>query len=252
MSLSTIEQLQLEETILPSPHSSELSESAENSFIYRFGAKNEPHIAELYHSNSKLNPHSTLNPVGQKKLSEIRQWFFEKAWCLQTHDLTAAAEGRILIKWEKLPAKLGTLLAPFTQKDFSPNQLLYAIDLMVLTEHYLLRAIPWRGFLWIERKFENEDWDKLREAVLDISLSQSSVLFLVACPWRHMLLVGPRGYRDTLIDAGKLMNELENIANEQDMKLAMTTLFYDESVDKLLLLDGIERATVAIAVLKEN
>lgn len=251
MSLSTIEQLQLEETILPSPDSGELTELAESSFSYRFHAKNEPHIAELYHSNSKLNPHSTLKPAGQKKLSEVRQWFFEKAWSLQTDDLTAEAEGRIFINWKNLPEGLRTLLDPFTQ-DLSLKQLLYAVDLMVLTEDYLLRAIPWRGFLWIERQFEKEDWDKLREAVLDISLPHSPVLFLVACPWRHMLLVGPRGYRDTLIDAGKLMNGLESIANDQEMKLEMSTLFYDESIDKLLLLDGIERATVAIAVLKEN
>jgi hypothetical protein len=252
MSLSTIEQLQLEETILPSPYSGELTELAESAFSYRFEAKNEPHIAELYHSNSKLNPHSTLKPAGQKKLSEVRQWFFEKAWRLQPDDLTAEAEGSILIKWENLPEGLRTLLDPLTQQDSPPSQLLYAVDLMVLTEQYLLRAIPWRGFLWIERQFEDEDWDKLREAVLDISLPHSPVLFLVACPWRHMLLVGPRGYRDTLIDAGKLINGLENIAYEQGMKLEMSTLFYDENIDKLLLLDGIERATVAIAVLKEN
>jgi len=129
MSLSTIEQLQLEETILPSPHSGELSELAESAFSYRFGAKNEPHIAELYHSNSKLNPHSTLNPAG--KLSEVRQWFFEKAWRLQPDDLTAEAEGTILIKWENLPEGLRTLLDPFTQEDSPPSQLLYAVDLMV-------------------------------------------------------------------------------------------------------------------------
>jgi len=72
----------LEESVIPSPHSIDLSETPASDYLYR-QTRDTPHVAELYLENSKLNPHSTQGPIGSgEALEEIREWFFETAYDL--------------------------------------------------------------------------------------------------------------------------------------------------------------------------
>ena len=62
-------QMFLESPMIPSPHSIELSHSATSDYLYR-QVRSKPHLAELYHENSKLSPHSTLQvPLISQRLN---------------------------------------------------------------------------------------------------------------------------------------------------------------------------------------
>ena len=64
-----------------------------------------------------------------------------------------------------------------------------------------------------------------------------------------MMLFGPRGYRHTLFDAGRLLAHFENDAQHHSLRIAVAQNFYDRWVDRSLYMDGVERSTLAVIVI---
>jgi hypothetical protein len=242
----------LEERIVPSPASIELERTAMSDFLQRLCSPS-PHVAELYHENSKLSPWSTVTvPEDDRKLHEAREWFFSTAYALREEDVEPGEAHQIRIGLAGLPEGLRSLLRPFAQKG-PASDLLYGVDLLVLHGHRLYRMVVRTEHLWVERRFTDAERAELEGAVLDLSdlaLSRAgALLFLVGCPWRYMLLYGPRGYRHTLLDAGRLLGHLETAARRSNLPLAVAQNFYDARVDRFLLADGVERSALAILAL---
>jgi hypothetical protein len=240
-----------EELIVPSPHSIELERTAMSDFLQRLCATS--HVAELYHENSKIVPSSTVTvPEDDRKLHEVREWFFTTAYALEESDVEPSEAHQIRIGLAGLPERLGSLLLPFTQPG-PASDLLYSVDLLVLHAGCLYRLIVRTEHLWVERSFSAADMEVLRDSVLDLSdltlARAEALLFLVACPWRYMLLYGPRGYRHTLLDAGRLLGRFEAAARRGNLPLSVAQNFYDARIDRLLLADGVERSTLAILAL---
>ncbi|HYO15215.1 MAG TPA: hypothetical protein VE685_18620 [Thermoanaerobaculia bacterium] len=240
-----------EELIIPSPHSVELERTTMSDFLRRICATS--HVAELYHENSKLVPSSTLTvPEDDRKLHEAREWFFTTAYALEEDVVEPGEAHHIRIGLADLPEGLRSLLRPFTEPG-TASDLLYSVDLLVLHGGRLYRLVVRTEHLWVERSISAPEMEALREAVLDLSdltlARAEALLFLVACPWRYMLLYGPRGYRHTLLDAGRLLGHLETAARRSHLPLAVAQNFYDARIDRLLLADGVERSTLAILAL---
>jgi hypothetical protein len=71
------------------------------------------------------------------------------------------------------------------------------------------------------------------------------VLFVLACPWRYMFLAGPRGYRHTLLDVGRVLHHLETLPALQACRVRVVQDFHDTAVDRFCHADGLERSVYA-------
>jgi hypothetical protein len=244
----------LEETIIPSPNSLDLQRTALSDYVHRF-TSTSPHVAELFQENTKLTPFSTLAvPRDDRSLEELREWFFTTAYAPKEDEVDPARTGDFRATLNDLrPEALGVLLGMFSEPGPVAN-LLYSVDLLVLQGRRLFRLVPRTAFLWIERDVTHDKIQALKAAILDVpapTLARSrTFLFLVPCAWRYMLLYGPRGYRHTLLDAGRILAHLEGSARAHNLAIAVSQDFYDKRVDQFLYVDGVERSVVAIVALQ--
>ncbi|MDE3259264.1 MAG: hypothetical protein OYM47_15650 [Gemmatimonadota bacterium] len=247
--------LLLDGSIVPSPHSIDLSHSALSDYMYRDMRKN-PHLAELYHENSKINPHSTLQvPTDKILLEDVRRWFFTTAYSFDEESEVNGDAG-FSISYKNLPLWLQSPLQPFT-KPGSLTNLLFAVDLVLVHDRLLVRVVPQSENLWIERELVNRD---VRSELCEIFWIKPppkldddfTMLFVVACPWRYMLIYGPRGYRHTLLDIGRLLGHLEHRSNFDGHIMAVHQDFLDTKADEFVQADGVERSVYAILTLLPN
>ena len=237
----------LESSIVPSPHSIDLSHSAASDYLYR-QVRLKPHVAELYHENSKLSPHSTLQiPSDTSVLEQVRRWFFETAYRVDEETLVANGLG-LRSPYDQLPEWLQAPLNLFAKPGSLAN-LLYAIDLLVLYDGMLFRIVPESEYLWIEREAKNEATrlPGLFWRSPPISTEEcSTMLIVVACPWRYMLIYGPRGYRHTLLDIGRLLGYFQYQCEPGEYPVTVHQDFLDTKVDEFIQADGVERSVYAL------
>jgi hypothetical protein len=241
----------LEESVIPSPHSIDLSETPASDYLYR-QTRDTPHVAELYLENSKLNPHSTQGPIGSgETFEEIREWFFETAYDLDGDTYLKRDSPRLRLAEDQLPDPMQALLDPFSEQG-GPTNLLYSIDMFALYGGRLLRRIPQSPYLWTEREVSAEEMQELGAKLTgspDEWTRTDAVLFFVACPWRYMMLHGPRGYRHTLLDLGRLLAVLEGRSGQLGLPISVLQNFHDRFINDFVLADGVERSTHAIMML---
>ena len=240
-------QMFLEAPIIPSPHSIDLSHSAASDYLYR-QVKPKPHVAELYHENSKLSPHSTLQvPSDTSMLEQVRRWFFETAYRVDEETLVDNG-AELRIPYDQLPGWFQGPLNLFSKPGSLAN-LLYATDLLVLHDGMLIRVVPESDYLWIEREVKNEVTllSRLFWKSQSVRLEEySTMLIVVACPWRYMLLYGPRGYRHTLLDIGRLLGYFQNWYKSYGHPVTVHQDFFDTRADEFVQADGIERSVYAL------
>lgn len=246
------ERAMVEETMIPSPDSVLLERTAESDFRFRINST-RPHIAELFHVNSKLNPHSTLTvPTSPDKVDELRQWYFETAYDTEPEEINEAEAEAFRRPVSDLPRPLAGFLEGFTEPG-PATDLLYSLDLILSFEGLLMRVVPEKRFLWLEKRLRPGEEAAARASVLDLPPAARRtapwLLFLVGCPWRYMLMYGPRGYRHTLMDAGRLLAALEDRARAAQLPLAAAQNFYDNRIDRFLFADGVERSALAVLAL---
>ena len=240
-------QVFLESPIIPSPHSIDLSHSAASDCLYR-QVRPKPHVAELYHENSKVNPHSTLQiPSDTSMLEQVRRWFFETAYRVEEEVVVDNAPG-LRIPYDQLPCWLQDSLNQFAKPGYLAN-LLYAIDLLLLHDGMLFRVVPELDYLWIEREVKNEAifLPDLFWKLPPISIEEcSTMLIVVACPWRYMIIYGPRGYRHTLLDIGRLLGYFQHQYEFYGHSMTVHQDFLDTKADELVQADGVERSVYAL------
>ena len=237
----------LESSIIPSPHSIDLSHSAASDYSYR-QVRPRPHVAELYHENSKLSPHATLHiPSDISVLKQVRRWFFETAYRVDEETLVADGLG-LRISYDQLPEWLQSPLSLFS-KQGSLADLLYAIDLLVLHDGLLVRIVPESDYLWIEREIKKEAifLPNLFWRSSPVSIDEcSTMLVVIACSWRYMLLYGPRGYRHTLLDIGRLLGYFQYRCEFDGHQVNVHQDFLDAKADEFVQADGVERSVYAL------
>ena len=240
-------QMFLESSIIPSPHSIDLSHSAVSDYLYR-QVRAKPHVAELYHENSKMSPHSTLQiPSDTSMLEKVRRWFFETAYRVDEETLVANGSG-LRILYDQLPKWLKGPLNLFS-KPGSLTDSLYAADLLVLHDGMLFRIVPESEYLWIEREIKNEATllPGLFWKSPSVSIEEClTMLIVVACPWRYMLFYGPRGYRHTLLDIGRLLGYFQYQYESYGYPVIVHQDFLDTKADEFIQADGVERSVYAL------
>lgn len=246
----------LEEAVIASPNSVELTRSPAIDYFQRF-LSSDSHVAELFHVNTKISHHSTVNAfIDEEELAATRRWFYDTAYRPQAEDLdleTAEASG-IMKSLQAMPGSLGRFLCRLSEP--SLGELRYALDLLAVIEGRIYHLAPDGPFLWLERLILPDELDLLPALAPAPPRHRRNrvdgYLFVVAAPWRYMVLQGPRGYRRMLMDAGALLRCIERIGQEEKLAVAASLDFYDARLDGLLRLDGVERSTLAVVRLSSG
>ena len=244
-----------EETVIMSPNSVDLMRTVKSDYLHRF-SEHTQYVAELFQENSKLTRCSTLEvPPDHRKLEEVREWYFNTAYAIKEEDLDSTQAHHVRMPIEELTEALASLLEVFSQPGCVTNSL-YALDLFLLHSGRLFRIVPQSSYLWVERDYQAEEVQRLKREIIDVSRDMlahaSNFLFVVGVAWRYMMVYGPRGYRHTLMDAGRLLAHLEARASQVGIRMEASQNFYDNRVDRFLFMDGVERSTLAVIALQEG
>ena len=201
-------------------------------------------IAELYHENTKLFP-QMLGDLACTRvdLDEVRREF------LKRRSLSLACPERALT--DKYRDLLNALVSS------TPSELFYAVELRIAFPSSLVTHEPISGKVYILKEFTPSQWAKLLQAVRLLPTkgrsesSPTGVLLLVCNFARNDLLFGPRAYRRTLIEAGRILQLILEAAEQLCIKTGPRAEFADREIDALIEADGVEEGAVLAIELGE-
>lgn len=239
----------IEETLFPSPNSVEFTRTPQNEYILRFG-NHTANIAELFQENTKLIPYSTMiGAFDEQEYQEARKWYFTSSYRIKEEDLKQDQTHYMMTKHHELPEPIRTLFAPFAEEG-DLTSLLFSVDLFYLSGNRLVRQVPQTDYLWFEKNLTQFEQQLFRSSLLRVPQDKladtKDFLILVGVPWRYMMFFGPRGYRKMMYEAGALMNRLAESATKLGLGPILCDDFFDARVDRVMLMDGTERTTLAI------
>jgi hypothetical protein len=245
----------LDSTLIPSLNGVELQRSSVSDFQYRLASKS-PNIAELYHENSKLSKYLDRCVItDEETIRFVKEWYLSTTCKISEEDIAEGKGQSFLRNINSVPDQLQTIFRSLESDQEA--ELLYSLDVLMLYENKVYRYIPLSDHLWLEKKENSDALNELRAMVIgaerDSIDKASAIIFLVGCSWRNMIFYGPRGYRNTVLDAGFLTHHFLQIAKDSRFSLQVFQNFFDRKVDNFLNLDGVERFTLMlIAVLDGN
>jgi hypothetical protein len=242
--------LRLEETLIPSPNTVELVRSVESDYFLRFSNEGK-NVAETFHLNSKMTPGSPLQlPCNREPLDEAREWFFTSSYDLALKEMVPEHADKVCATHDSFGPELGGLTAQLAG-DGELSRLLHGLDVFIVRQRLVYRVVPRREYVWLERHLDDELVARLQSAFLPESdvgnLDDQVVIAVVGSFWRFMKFYGARGYRMILMDAGRLVHEIES-----RIPCTRYEVFYDDRVDNVLLLDGVEQSVLVLLTLKES
>jgi hypothetical protein len=194
-------------------------------------------VAELYHENSKLFPQRVPElAVTRVESDKVRRQF------LQRRSSTAADAPAV-----NLAPECRRMLSAVTQQ--IPTDLFYAIELRLAAGDMLLFHEPISDKLQLLKRISADEQTRLRNALRLLAPSgerehTGPVLLVVGNFARNDLLFGSRGYRRTLIDAGRVTEGVLGIARQAGRAARVKTEFTDRDVDVLVEADGVEEGVV--------
>jgi len=187
-------------------------------------------VAELYHENSKCFPQMHHELVGfRTQLAEFRRRV--------VHERAASDASGVDCDWN------GVLTAVRDASD-----LFYAVELRVAAEDVLAVFEPVSDTLQAMKRLSAADWARLR-AASDVADDGGPLGFLLGRFVLNDVLFGSRGYRRTLLEAGRLAQEIAHQAERRGLAFLPAYEFTDRDVDAVMEADGIEEGTVMMFAL---
>ena len=124
-------------------------------------------------------------------------------------------------------------------------ELFYAIELRFLQSGVLASYEPLSNQLHLTKRITDEGIVRLNDAINLLSATEQAsgdLILVIGNFARNDLLYGARGYRRTLIEAGRVVEAMRQLAGE----LRVSLEFADRVVDGILECDGVEEGTVAV------
>ena len=201
-------------------------------------------IAELYHENSKLF---------WQMLPELAASFTQSADCrrefIQRRMVVTQARNSQGITIDQpchdLLIKVGHI---------SDVNLFYAVELRLLVGSVLSSYEPISQTLQSIKLLSPKDLDTLTQALRltrhsTITLDNRPLLLLIGSFARNEVLLGQRGYRRTLLEAGQIAQEIVLQAEQLDLEVQPVYEFIDRDVDAIMEVDGTEQGTLIIFLL---
>jgi hypothetical protein len=200
-----------------------------------------PHVsvAELYHENSKLFPQILPElTVTLVQVAQLRQEFIRRRAAI------VRARGTSELDFSPCWRELLTEVGRSTNRE-----LFYAVELRVVANDRLASYEPVSDILHVVKQLPATDQDKLRLALRlmadsDAPVFRGPLLFIIGFFARNDVLLGPRGYRRTLLEAGHVAQEVVHQAERLGLVARPMYEFTDCDVDAVMEADGIEQGTI--------
>ncbi len=200
-------------------------------------------VGELYHENSKLFPqHPALVAAAAASRSETRAEFVRRR--------AQAAAGDA----GEPPAATVPLLALVRRAAGALDpEALYGLELRLVVADRLWACEPSTCRLRLIRALEPEALTRLERAIAPgeaaAHLADGRALLAVIGSFaRSEILLGSRGYRRTVLDAGRFAGALEALRDPGGPTVTPVLEFYDRVVDDVVEVDGLEQGTLALLI----
>ncbi len=201
-------------------------------------------VAEFYHENSKLFPQMLPElTISYTQADELRREF------LQRRAAVVRSSGIPSLQLDQCWQQLLTGVS-----GTSELTLFYAVELRFVVNDLLAAYEPLSDTLQVVKQFSASDLDLLRHALQlmntsEVSLEGKPLLLVLGSFARNDVLFGPRGYRRTLLEAGRLAQEIVHQAEQLGLAMWPLYEFIDYDVDAAMEADGIEQSTIMAFVL---
>lgn len=210
-------------------------------------ASPSPSIAELYHENSKLFPQ--LLPelaIAQVDPSQFRRAVVER------QSAVARASGAAEIQ---LDARLRGVFSAVARA--AGPELFYAIELRLVADRLLAIHDPLADVLQVVKRLSPPELGRLWRSLQLLEPARAGpapgiLAFIHGRFARNEILLGRRGYRRTLIEAGQVAHELAAQATRAGLVAVPIYEFIDRDLDAVLEADGTEEGTLIAFELGET
>lgn len=210
-------------------------------------------VGELYHVNSKLHPRHPAMTAGSVDSAAAARRDFVRRRCEAAGAEPAAAMASGVNVSDRLEGVLAVIRAAALAGD---RELLYGLELRLIAQGRLFGCEPLSGRLWPIRALSTQDLDALDRAVEPAVLSGKPsaaqvIVAVLGAFTRGEILLGSRGYRRTVLDAGRYIAALHAAAEAGPTGAFTIALeFHDRPVDAVLEADGLEFGTLALCLLE--
>lgn len=239
----------LEQTLVPSPHVTELRTDALGSASNRF-AHARGNAAERAHGSSRLYSFNIERQSNHSDTSSlIRDWFFETG---RDGAKELARLGSEQVRdISSLPNALRACLSPYAEvgPTIAP---LFSCDIVVNIDGALWRLVPGTKYLTFEGMFSSSDATQVAEALEawpPVDPESVSFCFVVGAFSRAQHVLGERAHRHTSVQAGRIGGSVEAAwlyQQRPDEIFLSSDSFIDEAVEQPLRVDGVERAVLLV------
>jgi hypothetical protein len=238
----------LEESLLSSPHSVDLDRTPLRDYIERFTGR-EPHVAELFHENTKITPHSGVNTaLDEEQCAAAQRWYVKTAYAPYADDIDApaAAAAGMTMPLADVGGAAARWLAHLQRPPLV--ELAYALHFMLVRPEAVHRVTPDGRTLWLDHFLDADRYADLCATLLGplAGARAEAHLVMALAPWRYMVFQGPRGYRRAAADAGRMLGALEAAAADEGVATITTLDFHDARLDRALNIDGVDRSAFAV------
>jgi hypothetical protein len=204
---------------------------------------NSPHVsaAELYHDNSKLFPHILPELLASSIAAEdIRREFIRRRAAVGGLDGTPALE------LEDNYRELLTRVARGAEPDLH-----YALELRIVTGELVGSYEPISDSLQLVKELSARERARLTGAVALMHTSApagdaSPLLLIMGSFARNDILFGARGYRRTLLEAGRLAEAIGVQARCLGLEARPVYDFLDRDIDAVMEADGVELGCLVV------
>ena len=205
-------------------------------------ASTQVSVAELYHENSKLSAEHRLElATTAVDVRQFRQEFLRRRAAVARAANAEGFDGADF--WHGL---LGEAFA-------SIPEFCYALEVRLVAAHSMYVYEPAAATFDLVKRFTDEEKERLVTAVALLEPASTdpaaSFVLLLGCFPRNEVLFGVRGYRRTLIEAGRATNEIVRQADVSGRRAVVRYEFGDREVDLLMEADGVEQSVVVVVQL---
>ncbi len=202
-------------------------------------ASHAPGLGELFHENSKLYP-AGIGELAASRFDTdtVRSGFLTRRG---SGSRRAAAMGP---EWF---ATVRPLLGAVAQQ--RRRLLFYALELRVSDGAWIAQYEPLTNELFPIKAIGRPEYEAVSQALQLIGpprTQPAALVFVVASFVRNEVLYGARGYRRTLMEAGRLAEALVVQAELSSVELRPVFEYHDRVVDHFVEVDGVDAGTVLV------
>lgn len=231
----------------------------------------EERLALTYHHNSNLHPQ--FDVLTRSRMKMLKKLFSQmnqtvtpakRYFASQRYGMDAM-DGRKHPFLADLAAGLERLQEnwqPFKEfenlRELGPAHELDGPDLYFLSknredgQYQLFYCCPAEGFIeLVKERVEADWWKSAFDSGIDFTGGEGAI-FITANIQRSMKLFGERGYRLSLLDAGRFTERLLQSAPGSGRTVSPMMEFYDKAVHELLGIDGYYEVVLSVLTFREE